>query len=47
MAREAGVKVTRDREQMDITDNSGHKLRFHVPRLTLTREDAEAIDWEL
>jgi hypothetical protein len=47
MAREAEVEISEDREAVDITDSNGQKLRFHVPRLTLTRHDAESIDWEL
>ncbi|NWO05941.1 MAG: DUF3375 domain-containing protein [Alteromonadaceae bacterium] len=47
MAREAEVEISDDREAVDITDSNGQKLRFHVPHLTLTRHDAESIDWEL
>jgi len=47
MAREAEVEISEDREAVDITDSNGHKLRFHVPHLTLTRTAAESIDWEL
>jgi len=47
MAREAEVDITEDRETVDITDSHGQRLRFHVPRLTLTQHDVEAIDWEL
>jgi hypothetical protein len=47
MAREAEVEITEDREAVDITDSNGQRLRFHVPQLTLTRQDAESIDWEL
>jgi uncharacterized protein DUF3375 len=47
MSREAEVEITDDREAVDITDSNGHRLRFHVPQLALTRQDAEAIDWEL
>ena len=47
MAREAEVEITDDREAVEITDSHGHRLRFNVPRLTLTRQDAESIDWEL
>lgn len=47
MAREAEVEISDDREAVDITDSTGQKLRFHVPHLTLTRHDAESIDWEL
>lgn len=47
MAREAEVDISDDREAVDITDSNGHRLRFHVPQLTLTRQAAESIDWEL
>ena len=47
MAREAEVEISEDREAVDITDSNGHKLRFHVPHLVLTRTAAESIDWEL
>ena len=46
MAREAEVEITEDREAVDITDSNGQKLRFHVPRLALSRGEAESIDWE-
>ncbi|HET8801879.1 MAG TPA: DUF3375 domain-containing protein [Marinobacter sp.] len=47
MAREAEVEISEDREAVDITASSGHKLRFHVPHMRLTRYAAESIDWEL
>lgn len=47
MAREAEVTISEDREAVDITDSNGQKLRFHVPKLALTRDDANSIDWEL
>ena len=47
MAREAEVEITENTEAVEITDSNGQKLRFQVPHLTLTRQDAETIDWEL
>lgn len=47
MAREAQVEPSRQRETLDITDSNNQRLRFDVPYLTLTRHDAESIDWEL
>ena len=47
MAREAEVTISEDREAVDITDSNGQKLRFQVPKLALTRDDAHSIDWEL
>lgn len=47
MAREAEVTISEDREAVDITDSNGHKLRFLVPRLAISRDDVESIDWEL
>lgn len=47
MAREAEVAISEDREAVDITDSNGQKLRFQVPKLALTRDDAHSIDWEL
>ncbi|AXS82494.1 DUF3375 domain-containing protein [Marinobacter sp. Arc7-DN-1] len=47
MAREAEVTISEHREAVDITDSNGQKLRFLVPKLALTRDDANSIDWEL
>lgn len=47
MAREAEVEVSKEQEVVDITDRNGQILRFRIPYLELTREDAESIDWEL
>ncbi|UDL06648.1 DUF3375 domain-containing protein [Marinobacter sp. CA1] len=47
MAREAEVTISDHQETVDITDSNGQTLRFRLPHLTLTRNDAESIDWEL
>lgn len=47
MAREAEVAISEDREAVDVTDAAGNKLRFHVPKLALTRDAVQSIDWEL
>jgi len=47
MAREAEVAVSDDREAVDVTDTTGNKLRFHVPKLALTRDSVQSINWEL
>lgn len=47
MAREADVAVSEDREAINITDATGKKLRFLVPKLALTLDAVKSIDWEL
>jgi len=47
MAREAEVAISEDREAVNVTDATGKTLRFHVPKLALTRDAVESIDWEL
>jgi hypothetical protein len=47
MAREAEVAISEDREAVDVTDAAGNKLRFYVPKLALTRDAVQSIDWEL
>lgn len=47
MAREAEVPIAEDREVVDVTDVSGKPLRFNVPKLALTRDAVQVIDWEL
>lgn len=47
MAREAEMTVSESREKVDIADAAGNRLRFDVPKLALTRDAVESIDWEL
>lgn len=47
MAREAEVTITEDQEAVDVIDAMGKKLRFHVPKLALTKDAVQTIDREL
>ena len=47
MAREAGVPISEEKETVDIKDSSGKKLRFYTPKLALTQDVVQSIDWEL
>ncbi|WP_456380827.1 DUF3375 domain-containing protein [Thiolapillus sp.] len=48
MAREAGVRVLEDVETLEIDDreDAGVRWRFAVPKIALTTEALEAVDWE-
>lgn len=48
LAREAGVSMADDRETIDLADSdeAGVSWRFNVPRLALTSDAIEAIDWD-
>ncbi|KEI72994.1 DUF3375 domain-containing protein [Endozoicomonas elysicola] len=47
MAREAGLIVADDTEQLDIQDRDGQWLRFYLPKTYLHTEALTTIDWEL
>lgn len=47
MAREAGVAMSEEKETVDIHDGSGKNLRFYTPKLALTQNAVQSIDWEL
>jgi len=47
MAREADAVISKEQETVDISDSSGKKLRFYTPKLLLTQDAVQAIDWEL
>jgi hypothetical protein len=47
MAREAELSITDDREVVDIEDQDGQRLRFHIPRVKLTHQALQTIDWDL
>lgn len=47
MVREADLPVNTSRESVEVTDYSGIKLRFDVPKVALTSDALKAIDREL
>lgn len=47
MAREAELPITDTGETLEIEDREGGRLRFHIPRVALTYEVLQNIDWEL
>jgi len=47
MAREAEIPISDNVETFDIEDRTGKRLRFHLPRIELTHQALQYIDWEL
>ncbi len=47
MAREAGLPITQETEQIDLEIKDGQQLRFHIPKVELSDKTLQSIDREL
>jgi|GEM_PF-115723 len=47
MAREAGLPLQPEREQLELTDHQGKRLRFCLPRVELSATALNPIEWEV
>jgi len=47
MVREADIAIGDTRESIDVTDRDGTRLRFHVPKVSLSSAALNGIEWEV